>query len=243
MTFDSVILAGGRPDPILRKEHGIDFVWQAEHKGKSMLDIVRTALSGVHEALVVGGPAGLSRRIEGGETFLQSFEKGLRAAEEEWVMMASADLPFLTKAGVDQFLSLCDKSAAVNYSICRVQLATEKYPGLKRTSLRLREGEFTGGNVFLLHRQTVLQALPKIQSLYDSRKNVLKLAGAIGPGVLLTMIGTKIAPTMVRLKHFETAIAKVLGASVRAVECLDPSLVTDIDNSVQIAWLKALQNG
>lgn len=223
-----MILAGGE-EP---------FRSEIVYQGRTLNQIARDAMAHLNPPLTIGGK---SPDQPGGKTFLESFQRGLEAAPTDWVLMASADMPFLGRDAVDDFLGRCLPDAAVFYSVCRVEDCEKQYPGLKRTALKLAEGTMTGGNLFLLHRPRVLAALPRIEALYQNRKNPGKLAQTLGFGTILLMIRLKFGLGQVRIADFENRIGNILRAPVRAIPSPHASLATDIDNSSQIAWLEALK--
>lgn len=244
--ISAVILAGGEAPAEMQATYGVRARHEITFRGRKMLDIVVDAMSVVSDEVIVVGadaPAGArsARSVPGGRTFFESFKAGLDAATHHHVLMASADLPFLTSASAEDFLRRADHAAALNYAIVSMELAEKAYPGMGRTKLALREGSFTGGNLFLMNRLLLHRAMPKIEQMYQARKSPVKLAQIVGVGTLFAMIRAKIAPQSVSIADFERLISGAMGEMVRAVPTEYPEIAADIDNSGQVAWLKALE--
>ncbi len=237
-----VILAGGEAPAEMQAAYGIRARHEVTFRGVSMLDSVVQALQGVgDEVVVVGAEAEGARSVPGGASFFESFQGGLAAARHDRVLMAGADLPFLTREAVEDFVGRCDMTAAINYSIADLAATTCAYPGVPRTALQLKDGEFTGGNLFLMQRSKLNRALPKVEKMYQARKSPLKLAQVVGVGTLFAMIKVKLIPGSTSIAEFEELISKALGERVRAIQTPYPEIAADFDNSSQVAWLKALE--
>lgn len=231
----SIILAGGRLDPVLAQQTGLAWRSELPFKGRTFLEIVREALPG--DIIVVGGA---HADIPAGERFIESFARGVEAGGSGRFLMASADLPFLNKACVEGFIAHDDRESAIIYPIVELQKMDTKYPGMARTSLRLKEGEFTGGNLFLVDGEAMKSILPRMQKAYEARKNVLKLGQLLGFPTLLTLVKAKALPGSVSVSTLELRVGRALQTKVRAVISDYPELAADIDTLEHFAWLQSL---
>ncbi len=235
----AIILAGGLLDESLAKETGRQWRCELPYKGRQFLDIVLDAMPG--EVTVIGGPPRHDVEWqEGGDRFIESFARGVQAGGQGRFLMASADLPFLTRESVMSFVGEDDQSSAIQYPIVEMGTMRGAYGNMPRTTLKLREGEFTGGNLFLLDGQAMEAILPRMQQAYEARKNVLKLGRLLGFPTLLSLVQTKVFPGTVGIPQLETHVGKALRAKVRAVISTYPELAADIDSPEHFAWLKTL---
>jgi hypothetical protein len=81
-------------------------------------------------------------------------------------------------------------------------LCRERFPQLKRTTVRLREGELTGGNLFWAQRAVALRELHRLESLYRARKQPMRLALQIGVGLLIRfLLAQYLAPRLLSLSR------------------------------------------
>ncbi len=166
--------------------------------GRPMVDYVVAALRDVPEVAriaVVGDPARLAALYGGtavvcvapGETPLANFAAGLDALPGgcPWVLACAGDIPFLTPAAVQDFLRRCRaREADLYYPIVRRADAEARFPGVRRTYARLREGWFTGGNMFLVRKEVVPKILGVAADFVAQRKNPLGLARLVGARIL-----------------------------------------------------------
>lgn len=232
--MEVVVLAGGRCPPDLREATGIELRALLPVRGRPMVEWVIDAVAHLGEVIVVGGPPGLSpRQFEGGATFMESLARGLAAVTSDRFLLVTGDLPFLTAAAVDDFLSRCDSSAMLNFPVIDVRDSEREFPGMKRTSIRTREGRFTGGNIALLDTEQMRAALPVMERAYANRKKPLRLAAMVGFGTLMAVAIGQIVPRLLPLARLEKAVGRCLGREVRAVISPFPAIGADIDNLEQ----------
>ena len=228
--MDVVILAGGRTDPELREATGSEFRADIRIAGRSLAERVIEATRPFGEPVLVGGPAGhTARHIEGGSDFCSSLGNGLGAVRTEKFLLVTVDLPCLTTEGLQDFVSLCDPTAGLNFPVVKIEECEREFPGMKRTTLKLREGTVTGGNVGLMDTEAMRRALPVMERAYALRKKPLKLAQMVGFGVLGRVVLGQVAPQTLPLAALERGVGRFLGVKVHAVVSKYPELGADLD--------------
>ncbi|MCH7904461.1 MAG: NTP transferase domain-containing protein [Armatimonadetes bacterium] len=240
--MDIVILAGGRCDDELRKASGADTRAEIEIDGTRLVDTVLSATSPLGEPILVGGPSGITaRQVEAGANFCDSLSNGLSQVKTEHFLLVTVDLPCLTTESLNDFVDRCDRSAGLNYPIVPMQDCEARFPGMRRTTLKLREGEFTGGNVALMEKEMMARALPVMERAYEVRKKPLLLAQTIGLGVLGRVMLGQVWPRTLRLAALERAVGKFLGVPVRGVISRYAELGADLDKAEQYEQFARLQ--
>jgi hypothetical protein len=100
---------------------------------------------------------------------------------------------------------------------------------MRRTTLKLREGRVTGGNVALMETEAMRRALPVMARAYAMRKKPLKLAQIVGFGTLFRVALGQVAPSTLPLSCLEGAVGRFLGTKVRVVVSHYPGLGADLD--------------
>lgn len=196
-----------------------------------MVDRVYEVVKTFGEPLVIGGPERPQwRQAPGGATFVESLSIANSLAVSQQYLAVFADLPFLKEESVRRFLSNCDPEAGFNYPIIPVDLCIKEYPQLPRTSLKLREGHFTGGNICLIERSACQQAIPIVERAYAARKSPIQLGRIAGISTLLRMIGAKTIPKAVTIRGLEKSVGKFLKVPVKGIICDAPDIGTDIDS-------------
>lgn len=241
--MDVVILAGGKCSDELRAvtnvEHRADIVLA----GRPIAQIVLEATRPFGEAIIVGGPKGLAkRRVEAGANFCDSLRNGLREVATDKFLLVTVDLPCLTSEGLQDFVAHCDQSAGLNFPVVRKEDCERMFPGMKRTTLKLREGTFTGGNVALMDTAMMRQALPVMERAYAMRKQPLRLAQIVGFGTLFRVVLGQAFPATLPLSCLEGSVGRFLGVSVHAVVSRFPELGADLDKPGDYEAFSSLLN-
>jgi hypothetical protein len=232
--MDVVILAGGKCDEELCRTTGVEYRSEIRFGDKSLTDIVLSATRPFGEPILVGGPQGhVGRRVEAGANFCDSLGNGLAAVTTPQFLLVTVDLPCLTTEGLQDFVGRCRPGAGLSFPIVRREDCEKDFPGMKRTTLKLREGEFTGGNVALMDTAMMRRALPVMERAYAMRKKPMKLAQMVGFGVLFRVAMGQFAPKTLPLACLERGVGKFLGVPVHGVVSPFAELGSDLDKAEQ----------
>lgn len=247
----AVILAGGGVPPTL--------VEQCHHRallrlnGRYLLEyqletlagvpsIVETALLIPQETLAdLDGLSGL--KIPAGDTMVENMRRGteaLAAHAPTHLLFITGDVPLITPAGLQEYIqSSLNSDAVLTYPIIPRSASERRFPGAKRTYVKLKEGTFTGGNAVLTLANQLDGIYGLIHSLYSARKDPLKLAGILGWSTVLRMLtGTLTLP------YLEGVAARILGAPVRAIVTDHAEIGFDVDKADDLAAVeRALARG
>ncbi len=170
---------------------------------------------------------------------LANVEAGLSALTAQGpVLVATADVPLLTPEAVFHLLSVAPPAGLV-YPIVPREAVEERFPGMKRTYARLREGTFTGGNLVLLDPALFRRALPVARKVVAWRKNPLRLALLFGPAFLL-----KLLLGVLSVAELEARAEGIFGVPMRAVVVPYPEIGVDVDKPEDVAFAeRALSEG
>ncbi len=247
MKTAALILAGGKLSPDLaRVAEGVaNRALIPLAPGRVMLDYVVEALQegfarsqdGGGRILLAGDdiplPAGCAA-VPGGETLVDTLLNGVAALapDETRLLVATADIPFLTPDAVRDLLQRADsiRDADFAYPIVEAARCRERFPEMKRTTLRIKEGEFTGGNLVLLNPAFLRQHQQVIRDAYARRKDVPRLAMLLGPSLLLRLLLSRVSPNMLQIAHLESAVGRLIGgAKARAIITSYAEIGVDID--------------
>lgn len=239
--MDVIVLAGGRCSPELRQATGVDSRAEIVVAGRTLVDRVIEAVGGVGEPILVGGPADTTiRQVPSGDNFCESLENGLRASESDYVLVCTVDLPCLTKNALKDFIARCDSAAGLSFPIVPMAACEKTFPGMSRTTLKLREGRFTGGNVALVDREAMLKSLPIIEAAYQRRKKPLALAGMVGYGTLIRVVIGQLIPWTLPLSALESVVGRFLGLKVKGIKSDFAELGADLDRPEHLAAFESL---
>ena len=81
---------------------------------------------------------------------------GIKYFQGEQVLVSTSDIPMVTEEAIRDFvLKGQETEADLAYSVISKKRMVEKYPQAHRTYVKLKDGEFTGGNLFLVNSSKV----------------------------------------------------------------------------------------
>ena len=204
-----VLAAGGKKDKLALAE-GVADKAMLPVGGRPMIDWVLEALAAaqrVGEVTVVadeGSPlteylAGrVNVAIPQGSSFLDSIEAGMAGyADQPRVLVCTGDIPLATGDHIDEFLGRCELEprAELCYSMIRADVCEQQLPGGRRTTVKLREGVFTGGNIVTMAPAFLVREKQRFAEVFALRKSPLKLCRLLGWGFVIRLVLGLIHPT------------------------------------------------
>lgn len=245
----ALVLGGGDPGDPFPTAHGARVKALIELNGQPMGQYVLRALrdSGRVARVAYVGPltpgmrALVDEELPDQGALLANLEAGVRAlavgGSGGRVLVVTADVPLMTAEVLREVLDAAPGAALV-YPVVRREVCEAAFPGVKRTYARLREGTFTGGNVFLLDPTLVERFLPKIKQLFALRKRPIALARLIGWSVLLKLLLGRLS-----VAELERRVGALLGVQVRALVTPHAAVGTDVDKEADLALARAALEG
>lgn len=246
----AVVLAGAPAEPELREKYGV--TWRAEVAiaGKPMLRHVLDALSAtthVGRTYVVG-----DIKCDGAEvisprgSLLENLVAGMEATGAEGpVLVATSDIPLVTAEAIDDFIDRCgDLSADLYYPIIPRDASEERFPGVRRTYVRLAEGTFTGGNIVVMNGAFVSKNMDLMRAVFDARKSPMRLARLIGSATLVRVVlAQTLCAGAIDLCRVENTVGRILRARVKAIRTPYPEIGADADDIAQIEAMEKILLG
>lgn len=241
---DGIILAGGGIEADLKEATGAEFKALVPVAGRPMVAWVAEALKGsnVVERAVVVGPREIlgslpewATGVEERGSFEGNLSAGLEACEAEDVLVVPCDIPLLSPATVHEFVFLYRRRRAhLAYAAVPRGAVEARFPGVRRTYAKLREGAFTGGNMVVARRE-VLSRMGDIISLsFSARKSLVGLAKLLGPSFVL-----KFVLGLASLKDIEARATKLIGAPAAAIVLEKPDAAMDVDSVEHLRAVEA----
>lgn len=235
--YDALILAGGENNRHLNHYTSQPFEALIEIAGRPMVEFVAEALAlSPHVSRIfVAGPAAELKRcsfpnntviVDSGRTIMDTIQLGMKAlGHENLTLVVTADIPLLTAAAIDDFIMQCASiNADLYYPIVTRSDHERRFPGNKRTYVRLREGTFTGGNIFLVNPSIVQKCVQAAEQIIENRKNPFKLCCQLGwTFVVQFLLGT------LKLKQVEKRVGEILGIQGAVILSQYAELGIDVD--------------
>lgn len=234
--MEAIVLAGGKDKKALM-----------ELGGKPLISYVLDALVSsryIEKIVVVGDGLPLPENekiisVPEGEDFIANLLRGVERCEGEYVLVSSADLPFLTPATIDKFIEKAiPLQADFAYPTVSKEVFQKKAPNIDKTFVVLREGKFAGGNVVLLRREFILKRRAVIEKAYKVRKSPLKIAFFLGFEFFLRFLLQQIGLPTLPLNQVERLMSRALKGDIRSVVVDYPHLSADIDDEEDLRWAK-----
>lgn len=141
------------------------------------------------------------------------------------VLVVTGDIPLINTRAIENFIDLCDnQDADLYYPIIPREVLEMSYSSSKRTYVSLKDGVFTGGNVFILNPKVVLRCIPEGEKLIKARKSPLKLCRIVGVMFLI-----KFLLHSVTLEEAQKKVSNLLDIKGKVVISMDPELGLDVD--------------
>lgn len=239
--IDALVLAGSPNDGPLKECSPESYEALIPIGKKTMVEYVVDALKAserINRIVVVGPPDELKKKLTGevavvssGGNIMQNVLAGLKQLPAAgYVLLATCDIPLITPQAIEDFLDLCkNRRADLYYPIIPRSVVEKKYDQAKRTYVTLKEGEYTGGNLFLLNPVVVEICMSKGQELVDARKSPIKLCRLLGTGFLLKFLLRSLS-----LGEAESRVSTLLGVNGAVVISNYPEVGVDVDKPVDL---------
>ncbi|MGI6096964.1 MAG: NTP transferase domain-containing protein [Dethiobacteria bacterium] len=235
--MDVLILAGSDKDSELTQHENVENKAFIKLKDKYIISYIIEAMQrteAVERIAVVAPPSALGILnksyhiipiVQKG-ALLANVQEGFKVlAPKGLFLVTTGDIPLITPEAVNDFL---EKSRAVEsdfyYPVVERKSCEAAYPGVERTFVRLKEGYFTGGNLFFVNAPVVEQLLSRVEVFFKYRKNPLKLAFLFG---WLTIIKYFIGQLSVA--DLEKRFSVLFGIRAKAIVSNFAAIATDID--------------
>lgn len=206
-----------------------------------VLDAVRAA-EGVGRIVVIGPGQELERSLHGmvdavidfNGSIMDNIREGVKyLGTERNIMICSSDIPLITTAAINDFISRSEKLGAdLCYPIVEKKVNDSRYPEMKRTYVKTKDGTFTGGNIFYVNPAMLEKGFEFVDKFLKVRKKPLKMAGTLGfRFVLGLLLGT------LSIEKIEKRFYELLGIRGKAVISEYPEVGHDVDkpSDVEVA--------
>lgn len=241
MRVDAIVLAGAPNDGRLRDASPEPYEGLIKIGDRIMVDYVVAALRGcpLINRVVVVGPQELRQHVArpdveftvGGGSMIESIRLAIEyLGPQEKVLLVTGDIPLITEEAITDFLERCQGVPAdLYYPVIRREANESKYPGVRRTYMRLTEGVFTGGNMILLQPAIVSQCHDLIARTIQMRKKPWQLAKLLGGRAFSKLLCRRLS-----IREIEARVRQVLGYAGVAIISPYPEVGIDVDKPTDL---------
>jgi len=249
--MDVIITAGGTPEP---GEPLYEYTLghpkaMLDINGKPMLQWVLDALAGSDHVshIVLVGAEDNSRfhcakplsLVPDQHDMLKNLRAGLvKSLEvnpgERYVLTAASDIPAVTSSMVDWVAETAARhDVDLVYNVVRREAMEARFPTSNRTYLRLRDGDFCGGDLGAIRADLALVDLRVWKTLISQRKNPVQQAFTVGLDTLFGLV-THTAT----LEKTVQRVCRSLRISGVAVDCPHAEIAMDVDKPHQLEAIR-----
>lgn len=142
-----------------------------------------------------------------------------------YMLVCSCDIPLITTEAINDFIKKSNElNADFCYPIVEKAVNMNKYPEMERTYVKVKEGSFTGGNIFYINPLILGKCLEIADKLVQARKNPIKMASILSFGFLLRLVTGTLSISKAE-KHF----SEMLSITAKAIISEYPEIGNDVD--------------
>lgn len=207
--------------------------------GKPMADYIIEALRGssfIDGIALIGDPDLLGDKLnldrerdiilEEDKEMVDNVIKGLDYfIDEEKVLIITSDIPFISPEAIDHFIQASLESGGnFTYPVIKEETIVGKYPDMKRTYLKLKEGRFTGGNMSLISPSIGPDLYNMAKYMIENRKKPWKMVKILGGGFLAQLLVGALT-----IEKLENRLASLLAINPKAIITPYPEIGNDVD--------------
>jgi len=136
----------------------------------------------------------------------------------------------LTKEAVCDFIEKSEATGAdLCYPIVRKEDNLKKFPEAKRTYARVKEGVFTGGNIFYVNPGIIDRLIEDAKQFIAYRKRPWKLGKLLGGKILFLFLIGRLS-----ISHIEKKVKELFNITGKAIISEYPEIGNDIDKEEDI---------
>lgn len=153
-------------------------------------------------------------------------------------ILCTSDIPMVSGEAISDFVLQCEKKGTqLGYPIIDKRLNDEKYPDVKRTYVKMKEGTYTGGNIVYMKPEVVERCTEKAEQLVEYRKNALKMGKVLGLTFLI-----RLACGFLTIPAVEKKIKKMFDVNGSAIVTNYPEIGNDVDKQADIDFVNKYLN-
>ena len=250
--MDAVVTAGGIPEPedLLYPYTKGESKALMEIAGKPMVQWVLDAASQattIKRVVLVGldEDSGVTCQkpiffIPNQGSMLNNIRAGVREVtrinpQAEYALIISADIPAITAEMIDWSVNTSlETDDDLYYSVVTREVMETRFPGSKRSFIRLKDMEVCGADMNMVRTSVVTGRDEFWDNLIAARKNPIKQASLIGFDTLFLLLMRRLT-----IKKMVQVVADRIGLKGRALICPYAEVGMDVDKPFQYEILCA----
>lgn len=239
----AIILAGGKIEEDLAahtKEKAKAFI---RINGKYMVEYVIDALresEKIKQVILVSDlnltPESVKEKVdkcvESGKSMIETLINGVNAAVDRHacpLLVLPCDIPLIDKYCAEEFLDNApalyeQKNAKIVYGIIEKQNYIKKFPSMKRTYMKLKDGTFCGTGFFYIDVETAKGLKGIFEKITALRKKPWRAVSMLGFFTIIKLLTKQLA-----IKDLEEKAERFLGCASKALILQNPASAVNVD--------------
>ena len=166
---------------------------------------------------------------QGAQTFLDLHP------QETHILSMSADIPTVTSEIVETMIKeYAGFSYDIYYSVVEREIMEKRFPGSKRTYIKVKDGEVCGGDLNCFSKRAALDPNALWKELIRLRKKPLKQAAMIGLDTLVLLQMGKLT-----LDQAAARVCRRMGITGKALRIPYAEIGMDVDKPFQFDMVEA----
>jgi len=249
--MDLIILAGGgsEEDPLAEKAKGmpksmvriagkpmVQWVLDAVSQAPSIDTVALIGINDIQELscnkhmIVLPDLGSLMANIQqGAQTFLDLHP------QETHILSISADIPTITGEIIESMIKeYTGFKYDIYYSVVEREIMEKRFPGSKRTYIKVKDGEICGGDLNCYSKQAALDPKALWKELIRLRKHPLKQAAMIGLDTLVLLQRGRLT-----LDQAADRVCRRMGITGKALRVPFAEIGMDVDKPFQFDMVEA----
>lgn len=238
--MNAIVLAGGTEDDQWARQHGVKNKAFLPINDLPMITYVVAALREcprVEQIIVVGPVEALAGLLphddirflpEQGDIIDNVLAAVQELPQDRKVLVCTSDIPMLTPEALSSlFDAVNEREADLYYPIINQIDCEQRYPGVKRTYAKLKNGSFTGGNIIIVNPEQAVPLAQVFRKLVIERKNPAKMLLTLGlPGIVFAF---RLMLGLLSVGELERRLSHMFKIKGVAIYCAYPEIGTDVD--------------
>jgi molybdopterin-guanine dinucleotide biosynthesis protein A len=147
------------------------------------------------------------------------------------IIICTSDIPMITVEAIEDFIK---QSQAFGMDLCYPIIDRKhieaRFPGVHRTYVKMKDGIYTGGNLFYVRPSSLGNSMNTIEALIAARKSPFQMARILGFSLLF-----KLFLGVLSIKQVENKFSKLMGIRAMAVKSIYPEIGNDVDKPSDVS--------
>lgn len=174
-----------------------------------------------------------------GGCLIDSVLNGFAGLGDDIALLVATDIPLVTSRAVDAFaVRLAGVACDIGYGFVSKRSHDGRFPRLRHTWVRLREGTFCGGGISAIRASVAENVAALLRRVAAARKSPLRLAAIFSPQLILRLLAGKVS-----IAELERRADQLTGLRCRGIACDEPEIAANVDCLADLHTIEEIIRG